>query len=280
MEQDHQCQCGNKSLTYDDWHLDERLCCVPSDEDCSLEAGDVNCSAGQVIDKYRQSCNGKCWDDEHFGCERMGGKCVRYRDLCHGYSLCEDRSDIKYCTSRMECKGQGSEWDPMKRCGEGKNTTIDHGECYYSWNSEENNGRYDCLDRTDENTFLQDTSDYINESSLITTAQFWYTHNGTTSGEKLTRLPSIACQGNRANWFWCNNQNRHTCFDISLRNPTLCQNHTFWEKYKNETDCNFYFPDGTVKYKGLRCSGEWHHCYSPIYMRVEFDKADTRSSVG
>ena len=275
VEEQDQCHCGNKTITYDDWHLKERLCRVPPGQDCSLEVGSVNCGAGQVIDKYRESCHGDCWDNHnYFGCERTGEKCIRYRDLCHGYPVCQDKSDIKYCTASMECRGPTS-WDNMTRCGagEGKNTSIDHGECYYPQNSQDNNGRYDCLDRSDEITFIQN----ITYTSLITTDQFW---EYSTSGEQLMRLPSIKCQENRANWFWCNNQTGFTCNNISLRNPVLCQNHTFWKEYKTETDCNFYFPDGTVKYAGLRCSGEWHHCYSPIYMRAEFDQADTRSSSG
>ena len=278
VENQHQCHCGDKNITYDDWHLNERLCCVPPDQDCSLEAGDVTCTAGEVIEKYKESCNGNCWDSEFFfGCETTKERCIKYRDLCHGFPLCRDKSDIKFCTASMECQGP-QEWDPMTRCGAGKgdNTSIGHGECYYSKNTEDNNGRYDCLDRSDE--LETDATNSIDYTSLITPAQYW--EKNSTSGELLMRLPSIECQENRGNWFWCNNQTEFTCFNVSLRNPVLCQNHTFWENHENVTDCNFYFPDDTVKYAGLRCSGEWHHCYSPVYMRAEFDQADTRSSSG
>ena len=270
VERDIHCQCGHSNFTYQDWHLEERLCCVQPGT-CRREGQEVSCPGGLVIHKYNESCAGDCWDNEsYFGCATTGDKCVVYRELCHGYPVCQDRSDVSYCTEDMACKVPPF-WTVPNRCGQRKQSDIGHAECYYDYTGN-NNGQYDCLDRTDEDVIMQATSSYVNYSAIVQRIDKWEEING-------TRLPSIRCDDgekykDRKNWVWCNNITDYTCVSVSVKNPFLCQNHTFWNMYKNETDCNIYFGSGSVQYSGRRCDGEWHHCYSPSYMRADFDRVD------
>ena len=266
VERDTLCQCGHSNFTYQDWHLEERLCCAQPGT-CRRQGQEVSCPGGLVIHKYNESCAGDCWHNEsYFGCATSGDKCVIYRELCHGYPVCQDNSDVSYCTEDMDCKNPIDYWvgNKMGRCRGG--SAIGHGECYYNYTGN-NDGRFDCLDRTDEDQVIVTTSNYVNYSLAVNSTEL-------LEGNNKTILPSIMCQGNRGNWLWCNTQVSFTCFNISMTNPTLCQNHTFWQKYENETDCNIYFADRSVQYEGRRCDGEWHHCYSPAYMRADFDRVD------
>ena len=118
VERDIHCHCGDSSFTYDDWHLEERLCCAQPGT-CRREGQEVSCPGGLVIHKYNESCAGDCWHNEsYFGCATTGDKCVIYRELCHGYPVCQDRSDVSYCTENMDCKNPIDYWvgNKMGRC--------------------------------------------------------------------------------------------------------------------------------------------------------------------
>ena len=277
VERDKLCHCGNSSITYQDWHLGERLCCSPpagGQSSCRRDDDSVSCPEGVVIDKYRESCAGNCWHDEfYFGCSSTGSGCVPYRELCHGYPVCEDRSDLRYCAEDMTCTKL--DWMNPSRCGVGSPRQIGHAECYFDFNGN-NNGQYDCLDRTDEDKIVQDIYSYVNYSALTDVIP-----GGLQEGDGVSRLPSTKCPTgkdqykDRKNWLWCNQVTDYTCANVSVNNPFLCQNKTFWSNTTNNvTDCNIYFDSWAVQYEGRRCSGEWQHCFSPAYMRVDLDRTD------
>ena len=100
---------------------------------------------------------------EEFQC--ANGDCVSAKDICHGYPACADKSDIEFCNEDLRCyhpqciKTCASDLIEYK-CQQG--TPNGHAECYNEY-YEYQDGVYNCLDRSDDETLTvieRETIDY------------------------------------------------------------------------------------------------------------------------
>ena len=143
----------NPSLSHRE-HLAGKRCCPPPGGECELDGdGDGVCPGGVVIDFRSQSCG-----YVHFPCDN---KTVNKYNICHGYGLCQDGTDLEQC-SALSCDAS----EPRQTSCEDRQdvSSTAHKECYDSRKG--NDGEFDCLNRRDEKIVGQETSVRINFTEL------------------------------------------------------------------------------------------------------------------
>ena len=117
---DSECLCGGDRIAWDD-----QWCCLPDTEQCEYQDSGVGvCANGTLVTGYHNSCNGNCGKREYFPC-RSGGECVPKADMCHGYPVCADASDIDYCQQGKDICGYDYRYSKCPGT-----TTYGHQECY------------------------------------------------------------------------------------------------------------------------------------------------------
>ena len=88
------CQCGSHNLTdLDYWH---GLWCCKGISACEYNEGGVYCTEGEIVTGFNNSCNNQCGHRNYLSCD-SGDQCVDREDICHGYPVCRDSSDIQKC---------------------------------------------------------------------------------------------------------------------------------------------------------------------------------------
>ena len=108
---------------------------------------------------YNNSCDGaNCAKSEYFPC-KSGGECVPKADMCHGYPLCADASDLDYCQQDKDICGYDYRYSKCPGT-----TPYGHQECYRNDKGVINDQVYHCLTRQDEEIIgkekSEDTIDY------------------------------------------------------------------------------------------------------------------------
>ena len=120
-----------------------------------------------------------------------------------------------------------------------------------------NDGAYDIITREDEEKIYGDDQPTINYNALAKCDNF-----GGGTGDGI--WTKDGCKGNSA---WC--QGYADVVEtsdgiVSVDNPELCRNNTFW--LKSNISCDWHF-DNKVAFIGSRCTGDMKHCYYPWYSR-------------
>ena len=81
-----QCVCGDNTFSDEDYY-----CCPALGEECHTnEKGDGVCNNGIMIEE-NQSC-----DYAPFSCDN---RTVNKYEMCHGYTLCQDKTDLEQCSA-------------------------------------------------------------------------------------------------------------------------------------------------------------------------------------
>ena len=269
------CYCG-----YDHFHVyvDEKHCCLSSmsnDAQCYLDGdGHGHCSSGSPV-PLNQTCNGKCYNDynqrdttklgpvSNFRCN-SGDQCVPAMDICQGYSLCEDKSDVTACNANLTCSRSLDNRRGFKKYALSAEIAPEHHYCRYHFT--DNDGLYDSIGREDEtnlNVFIKVKHLHyqhyqhlhINYSQLV---------DCSSEDGKVGILCGDTCV---LNHHWCRHETVFSCGSgedtFSTWDSSLCGNGTFW---RNKS-CFQHFSGGNeVATFGLRCFGSKQHCYNPWYL--------------
>ena len=239
-----QCVCGHNTFSYKDYKTKyDRICCPAPGEECHTnDKGDGVCNNGILIDIY-QSC-----DYAHFSCDN---RTVNQYEMCHGYGLCQDGTDLEQC-SALGCDPGRDE----SLCEDVTNANSAHRECF-DWRKG-NDGSYDCLNRRDEKIVTRDTSVRIDFSELKKCSD--YEGNMDMDIDGLTCGPGSNCINN---FDWCREEKSRSCetetSSFNTASKEICSNAIFWRE-KNIT-CDFLM-DGII-YQGVRCGGNKQHCIWP-----------------
>ena len=243
---DSECLCGGDRITRSKNRDDEQWCCLPDTEQCSA---DGVCANGTVVTGYNKSCNGNCGKREYFPC-KSGGECVPKADMCHGYPVCADASDIDYCQQDTDI------CDHDYRYSKCPGTPYGHQECYYKGLA--NDQVYHCLTRQDEEIIGKDKSEDTIDYESITPCNTTSRYSGLMCGDTCVwtsewcnpSVPATSCQAQST---------------FSSQDPVLCQNNTFW----SNKSCDWVDWD-SIKYYGERCRGRAMHCYYPRHRRWDY----------
>ena len=197
----------------------------------------------------------QCGNIEYLLCD-SGDQCVRKEDICHGYPVCKDSSDIQHCQKERDI------FDHDYRFSKCQAIPTGHHECYKTRNK--NNREYNCLSRSDEDILVENRALTIIDYNSISPC------NSTIRGD---RGNALLC-GKYCVYIeeWCNpNKPSYSCGDFTTQDTVLCGNHTFW----STVDCDFVDRfEGIILMYGKRCSGKYQHCYYPPYLSFDYEILD------
>ena len=125
----------------------------------------------------------------------------------------------------------------------------------YSDDLYRNNGKYDVIDRSDEDNINIETVNKINYTSFTECYKGGGVIAGVMCGDEC--LASFSwCKEDAGYGLTAQNCNNN----VSTTNPELCSNHTFWENIP----CT-YASDASVQTYGHRCTGSMKSCVLPWY---------------
>ena len=262
VDYNRRCICGGDTLNT---YSGPNHCCVDdSPEQCDKYINsDANCPQGRVLSKT-QTCNNQCYNDyktsEKIGRDSLfrcgNNSCVPVWKMCRGYSMCEDRSDIRACDENLTCvwgRGVGDIYYTNKSQME---AGLSNKHFYCNYGGSRNDGQYNTITREDE-TDLDITKNKvrIDFSSVVTPCKFNGYQPGFLCGETCV-----------ANNLWCRGDGSASCdvngTQFTSNNRALCGNPTVWI---NQTCDNFY-DSGDKASLGRRCSGEVQRCIYPWYL--------------
>ena len=265
IDHNARCICGGELL---DTYRGPNHCCVDdSPEQCNITSkGRGNCPQGRVLNKT-QTCNNQCFND-YTASEKIGydswfqcgnNSCVPVWKMCRGYSMCEDRSDVRACDETLTCAaGRGEEgWSQMEAGLSNKHFYCKYGDLI-------NDGQYNTITREDEtDPDITENKVRIDFSSVVTPCKWRGYQPGFESGG--------LCW---PNFNWCLGDWSYS-FDVSgaqftTNNRALCSNPTVWI---NKT-CDDFYIDGDKRSLGRRCSGEVQHCIYPWYLSSNYEVSD------
>ena len=163
-----------------------------------------------MIGRRHQSC-----DYFHFSCDN---RTVNKYEMCHGYTLCQDGTDLEQC-SALTCDTSRYSASPRQSsCGTLENTA--HRECYKP--SRGNDGSYDCLNRRDEKSVTRDTSVRIDFSEL-------------KSFKDLYGKVCLTCGSDCVpRYDWCREEKSRPCetenSSFNTASKEICSNATIWRE--------------------------------------------------
>ena len=267
------CQCGNGTIfPFEDSFA--TFCCIHPKDSCIEENKDsVICSRGNIQENHIP-CHGTCHGDykycifaNTFTCENSNNECIHASQMCQGVDWC---GETEYCNKDIQCNDLDKN-TAMNYIKEGKfeflvsksrvhnnhhiqtNLISEHHFCKNNDLKLIGNYMYDWLDRSDEQITLF--------QKKINRIDFSYIHDCVVNG-----LPGKSCYYNEREFVclnnWCvNNSESVSCLIgdnktfIETNDKQLCKNNTFWKTH----DCSSNI------YKGVLCSGQKQHCYTPWY---------------
>ena len=256
------CICGGENLRTNNG---PNYCCVDnSPGQCNFESnGEGNCQNGKVLNKT-ESCNNHCFNDykasevigrdSYFRCDNTS--CVPAWKMCRGYSMCEDRSDIRACDENLTCLPYRGYTD--------RNQTeagISNNHFYCNYGDFINDGQYNTITRLDETDLdIGKQKVNIDFSSLVTPCPV----DGVTQG-------SWCGDDCYLNYGWCRGDDSRRSCDVpgeqfTTNNRALCGNTTVWINQS----CDLFYKSGLKAALGLRCAGEAQHCYWSWYLSDNF----------
>ena len=259
------CICGGETLNT---YFGPSHCCVEdSMGQCyKYSHGNGNCPQGRVLSKT-QTCNNQCYND-YKASEKIGGgsqfqcgntSCVPAWKMCRGYSMCEDRSDIRACDETLTCAAwRGDDADIILTNKSQMKAVLSNKHFYCNYGESRNDGQYNTITREDETDLdISKQKVRIDFSSVLTPC--------TSKGVRTGYWCGDLC---RPNYLWCRGDidNRLSCdvtgVQFTTNNRALCSNSTVWI---NKT-CDRFYRSGDKASLGRRCSGEVQQCIYPWYL--------------
>ena len=274
--QDYICHCGNRTLSgVADLTDGDYYCCVPPSTseyaqceytEIDPKNSDVRCQNGEVK-KKTEPCHHNCWNNY-----TQSGKLYKTATLyCQDEEFCQPldqmcsgvcREEAELCDpDNLRCIGDGydeGQWDfDDYYTVKSLNTKLgkDHGYCLKINNDQV----YDHISRADEEKVKGTHQLTVNYTWLIECVDEY-------SGEI-----GIQCSDECRSQEWCAGT-RDVCNTtygiVSLDSPELCRNRHYWNKSNFSCDWNEWF--GLVGV-GIRCSGDYQHCYWPWYTLHDAD---------
>ena len=300
----HSCMCGDElisevpiiSIT------NRKYCCTHSTEKCRRTIFGATCQQGEVLvadHLYLVApdfvvddsplCHGRCYND-YFTSQHLGmythyscpDKCIYWSGLCRGVSFCEGDEEI--CGEDLRCPSKevwGDSFVPVQKhlmptnpvrsyCfGSDNNDNgigTDFGNDHLFGGLAKNDGRYDNIDRSDEDISQSDEvgRPNINYTALEPCTEWSINnihHKGLTCGNHCLGIKNFCLNSATA---FCSNAG------VLSSDPVLCSNHTFWQNF----DCNLkiesFFGLKPSYYPGKRCSGKLQHCYYPLDRSLDY----------
>ena len=259
------CICAGEML---DTYFGPNHCCVnnSSDQQCYLDKNGANCPQGKVT-KKTETCNNQCFNDytssenigkySHFHCGN--NSCVPAWNMCRGYSMCEDRSDVSICGESLKClpwrdrqKGQTD-----RRQME---TGLSNNHSFCNYGDLTNDGQYNTITREDEtNLDMGRQKLKIDISSSLTPCPYY---NG---------IPGLKC-GKLCvpNYKWCRDDISDSCAfpegNFRTNNRAICGNRTVW----TNKACDVFYSGGRKASLGRRCTGDVQQCSYPWYISSHY----------
>ena len=270
----HICHCGNKTLSGEsDLRDGDTYCCSTSE--CTGEAyspDGVTCEKGHVKQKT-QSCNQKCWNPYRYS-EKLFTTATLYcqdDDYCQPIDLmCSGvcREDAELCNDKLRCKGDGYETsveDDLLYDGHVNN----YGFKVKSLNTKLGMDHYYCLKINNDQVY--DTIGRQDEEKILGTHESAVTYTGLEKCHDYYRgADGIQCSNGCKNQ-WCSGTG-DTCNTtngiVSMDNPELCRNSTFWRKNNFSCEYSIGTTNGIPDVVGIgeRCNSLYKHCFWPWYL--------------
>ena len=221
------------------------------------------CPGGTTLGIWEQ-CNGQCYNQysqevntsalsssSMYRCDN--GDCVPVTNICRGYPMCGDKSDLRACNPELTCVSLGGKSVSMNSNVSTINSKLVDGHSFCIYSNERNNGNYEAITREDE-----DNLDIVSTSTSLDYTKIEHCSNDGNPGV----MCGSECLGTLS---WCRAGSSNPCDDgaqvFTTNNPGLCRNSTFWR----DVSCAFY-GNGTIAARGLRCTGGMQHCIYPWYL--------------
>ena len=275
------CECGNERF---DVVYDWKQCCLPPVHISSktktcykhVDTFTIHCGQGKPM-HIRELCNGKCYNEYKYrNLTKLGlnslyqcdtkDQCVEVAFMCQGYSLCQDKSDIKACQD-LQCPFLTQLDEPSKYK---LSSELARGHSYCGYPSEMKDGVYDSIGREDETTLKLVTNEIKVDFSKL--EQCEKNFNGGFKCNNIRKECSLKedplcieddCRGYH---MWCRPGSGYTCSTnegvlFSTEDKNLCGNATFW----SDKPCLLHNHLGTLIGQGSRCTSSYQHCYFPWY---------------
>ena len=222
--------------------------------------GNGVCLGGTPLFPHEQ-CNGQCYNQysqeanssslglrSYYRCDN--GQCVLTMNMCQGFALCEDKSDIRACNPKLKCTNAGGGSNVVTI-----NSELVSGHSFCLYDNTRNDKIYQSITREDEednkytfgynvigSSLQSDKLKHCNASSGASNAS-----NGIMCGK--------ICIGN---FLWCRMLRKNTCEDGDISFSTwdlgFCQNSTFW----SNISCTTYYDNGAVAACCTRAQMLWN----------------------
>ena len=257
------CICGGEILTT---YSGPKDCCVEdSPSQCYKDKISFGkCPKGRVLNKT-ETCNNHCYND-YYASEKIGkhsqfrcgnNSCVPVWKMCRGYSMCEDRSDVRACNETLTCVPYRGKDTDRRQLEAG----LSNNHFYCNYEEVRNNGEYNTITRLDETNLDIGSQKVRIDFTSITPCWYKVVKPGLMCGKKCVKIHH-----------WCREDKSDSCDvpggNFTTNNRALCGNTTFWI---NKTCDKFYgkgdnLGSGRKAALGLRCTGEAQQCAYPWYL--------------
>ena len=270
---DYECgyyQCADRCNSQ---NVGEKCACGENSTSVAFESDQYCCpdNNGTILDKTSsckfttsisviESTQNHCYNDykssevvgtqSYYQCEN--GQCVEAFEMCRGYPLCEDSSDVKECDQQLRCTlGTGFTHNKISLVSD---LTPGHHMCNYS--NLHNNGKYDTITREDET-----------DLDILSTKKVEIDYSSIKDCKDIANRTGYLCgEQCRQPYEWCQPDNFVSCGSFTSNNAQLCSNTTFWEKKSCDLVWTNGVLDGLKASVGRRCSGSVQHCIYPWYL--------------
>ena len=258
------CYCGEKKLNI---IVTDYYCCVDHSPDnrtqCSVDRdgnGNGHCPQGRVVSQY-DTCNNHCFNDyetsavsgwrSRYRCGSGDIQCLLAQNMCRGYPVCPDSSDVSECDEDLKCALRPG----VSHSNGILVSELSGGHHYCDYDFTHNDGQYDTITREDETDLnIMSRKVQINYTSITVC---------NNSGSQFN-LPGLMC-GEQCveHRLWCLGGRGGSCgnYNFSANNEQLCANTKFWAG----KTCDVFYSSGYKAGVGRRCTGAAQHCSYPWY---------------
>ena len=228
------CKCGYEIL-----RASFQYCCLSPSDPCTGDGdGDVDCPTGKVKN-MTESCDGVCYNSyqhsQQIGPNAQysydgGDKCVPVEDICQGISYCQE--DVEICNEKLKCIKDFQFTFKVEKL----NIVGEHHYCYNE-DQYKNNGKFDIIDRSDEQNINIATVKNISYTAF-TQCNDSFNNLGVMCEDECLRSAGWCTDDDVVGYDGVGSTGQ-VCHNISSTDDQLCSNYTFW----SNVSCTVYNTD-------------------------------------